>query len=244
MAPLTRSRPAVTFSSQRGFSLIEILLALAIIGLLGGIAVVDYSGLLTYERLKQTARKLGGYCDRARSQAVSRQRSCLLELDFTHSRYRFVPDPSRDRYGRYINPDTDVPMSPEDLEEWNAGFEWEDLARDVFFIDVQISAELKYDERHGVVSIRYPPDGTVEPFIIHLKSGPGDLFSVSTTGLTGASESGPGSAAFPVADATNFSSIMGADAPGRGSEKKADKDKDKLDKTKSDAKAGGKDKGR
>jgi len=244
MAFPKRTRRPVSFASQRGFSLIEILLALAIIGLLGGIAAVDYSGLLTYERLKQTARKLGGYCDRARSQAVSRQRSCLLELDFTHSRYRFVPDPSRDRFGRYINPDTDVPMSPEDLDEWNAGFEWEDLARDIFFVDVQISAELKYDERHGSVAIRYPPDGTVEPFIIHLKSGPGDLFSVSTTGLTGASESSPGVAAFPIADATNFSGIMGADAPGRGSEKKADKDKDKLDNKKSDAKAGSKDKGR
>ena len=65
MGPPTRARPEAQPRGQQGFSLIEILLAIAIIGLLGGIAAVDYSGLLTYERLKQTARKLGGYCDRA-----------------------------------------------------------------------------------------------------------------------------------------------------------------------------------
>src|SRR5688572_13710464 len=137
-------------AAQSGFSLIEILLALGIVALLGGIALVDYSGLLTFERLKQTGRKIAGYCERARAQAVSLQRSCLLELDMVNSRYRFLPDPGRDRFGRFINPDTEAPMTDEELGEWNTGFEWEDLPRDVYFVDVQISALEKYDERHNI----------------------------------------------------------------------------------------------
>jgi prepilin-type N-terminal cleavage/methylation domain-containing protein len=228
---------------QGGFSLVEVLLAVMIVALLAGMAVVDYSGLLTFERLKQTARKLGGYCDRARAQAVSRQCSCLLQLDLRHSRYRFLPDPSRDRFGRFINPDTEVPMTPDELEEWDEGFDWEDLPRDVFFVDVLVSANEKFDERHEVVSIRYPSDGTVDPFVIHLKSGPGDLFSVSTMSMGASADCGPGRAEFPVAEASEFSQIMGADAPGKGSEKKGDqKDPKKQDK---DPKAGSaaKDKG-
>lgn len=228
---------------EAGFSLVEVILAVMIIGLLAGMAVVDYSGLLTYERLKQTGRKLGGYCDRARSQAVSKHCSCLLQLDLRHSRYRFLPDPSRDRFGRYIHPDTEVPMTPDELTEWDEGFEWEDLPRDVFFVDVMVSANEKFDERHEVVSIRYPSDGTVDPFVIHLKSGPGDLFSVSTMGLTGSSEAGPGRAEFPAAEATEFAQIMGAEAPGRGSDKKDEKSKDDKNK-KSDGKSDPKSQGK
>ena len=95
-------------------------------------------------------------------------------------------------------------MTPDELVEWDEGFDWEDLPRDVFFVDVMVSANEKFDERHEVVSIRYPPDGTVDPFVIHLKSGPGDLFSVSTMGLTGSSECGPGRAEFPAAESANL----------------------------------------
>jgi prepilin-type N-terminal cleavage/methylation domain-containing protein len=219
-----RDRPAP--SSAAGFSLIEILLVLGIIGLLGGIALVDYSGLLTFERLKQTGRKIGGYCERARAQALSLQRSCLLELDFVHSRYRFVPDPARDEFGRFVNPDTDVTMSVDDLAEWNEGFEWEDLPRDVFFSDVQVSALEKFDERHGTVRIRYPPDGTVDPFIVHLKTGAGDTFSVAVNGLTGAADCEPGWAEFPVAEASNFNQVMGDRAPGAGSSRNKGKEEE------------------
>ena len=149
-------------------------------------------------------------------QAVTLQRSCLLELDFIHSRFRFVPDPARDEFGRFVNPENDAPMTDEDLVDWNEGFDWEDLPRDVFFVDVQVSAIEKFDERHGVVSIRYPPDGTVDPFIVHLKSGKGETFSVSVNGLTGSADSEPGRTEFPVAEAADFNDIMADRAPGMG----------------------------
>jgi type II secretory pathway pseudopilin PulG len=217
--------------SASGFSLVEILLVIGIIGLIGGIAVVDYSGLLTYERLKQAGRKIAGCCERARAQALSLQRSCLLELDFVRSRYRFVPDPGRDEFGRFISPDTELEMSPEELAEWNEAFDWEDLPRDVFFVDVQVSAIEKFDDRHGVVSIRYPPDGSVDPFIVHLKSSADDVFSVSVNGLTGAADSEPGHQEFPVAEASDFADVMADRAPGMGaSKRKKDEPKDRGDK--------------
>jgi hypothetical protein len=82
----------------------------------------------------------------------------------------------------------------------------------------------------------------VDPFIIHLKTGPGDLFSVSTTGMTGSAESGPGRAEFAAAESSEFSQIMGSEAPGRGSEGKNDKSSNKSDKKKEDSKSGNKDK--
>jgi type II secretion system protein H len=229
-----------------GFSLVELLLAVAILGVIGGMVAIDYSGVLTYERLKQTGRKLGGYAERARAQAISRQRSCVLDLDFEHSRYRFVPDPARDRFGRFISPesdDVDVVMSDDDLAEWNASFEWEDLPRDVYFVDVQVSADSKFDVQHRMISIRFGPDGNVDPFIIHLKTAGGDTFSVAMNGLDGTAACGPGRAGFPMAEASNFSNIMGNVAPGSGS---SQKDKDQAEKNKAAAqkneKPGGKDK--
>ena len=133
-----------------------------------------------------------------------------------NSRFRFVPDPARDEFGRFVNPENDAPMTDEDLVDWNEGFDWEDLPRDVFFVDVQVSAIEKFDERHGVVSIRYPPDGTVDPFIVHLKSGKGETFSVSVNGLTGSADSEPGRTEFPVAEAADFNDIMADRAPGMG----------------------------
>jgi prepilin-type N-terminal cleavage/methylation domain-containing protein len=241
-----RFAPGSSRGGVAGFSLVELLLAIAIIGVLAGMVVIDYSGLLTYERLKQTGRKLGGYCERARAQAISRQRSCVLDLDFEHSRYRFIPDPARDRFGRFINPDSDdveVVMSDDDLAEWNASFDWEDLPRDVYFVDVQVGADAKFDVQHRMISVRYGPDGTVDPFIIHLKTAAGDLFSVAMNGLDGTADCAPGRAGFPLAEAVNFSNVMGNVAPGSGSSLK---DKEKADKNKSaekkNEKSGSKDK--
>jgi prepilin-type N-terminal cleavage/methylation domain-containing protein len=197
-----------------GFSLLELLLAIAILGVIGGMVLVDHSGLLTQERLKSAARDIAGLAERARSQAITLRRSCLLQIDFARSRYRLVPDPGRDEFGRFVNPDTEVTMNQDDLAEWNASFDWDELNRDVYFVDVQVSAIEKFDERHGVVNIRFPPDGSVDPFIVHLKSAAGDTFSVSVNGLSGHAECLPGTTPFPVAEASDFK--MGTVAPGTG----------------------------
>ncbi len=197
-----------------GFSLVEILIALAILVMASGLIIVDHTGTANRERLKAASRRIAGFCERARSEAISRQVACLLELDFTKSEFRFVPDPIRDDFGFFVNPDTEQLMSAEELADWDASFEWEPLPREVFFVDIQVSAKMMFDGRHQQpIRIRFPTDGSVDPFVVHLKNTQNDVASVVMNGLTGVAEAVPEIVAFLEADATDFTSVMGNAAP-------------------------------
>lgn len=220
--PRTRIRRAA------GFSLIELMMALAVVALMGGMVFVDYSSATTHERLKAAARRLAGYCEMIRAEAVSQSIACRIEFDFDRSRFRFVIDPPRDRFGRFVElePTEDGEgrvLTEEELAERDESFEWEDLPRDVFLKRLAISAKEYYDK--SVVSWPFWPDGSVAPFVIHLATAQGQVASVSMNGLTGTAEAVPDVlASFPEADASEFSSIMGNRPPGSGKQPEADRD--------------------
>jgi prepilin-type N-terminal cleavage/methylation domain-containing protein len=215
-----------------GFSLVELLLTIAIVGLIGGVVFVDYSGVTVKERLKASSRKLAGYCEMIRSEAISKATSCRFEIDFDKSRFRYVVDPPRDEFGRFIDPsDTERPrpLDAEEIEEWDASFEWEDFPRDVFPQKILISAREQYDR--STVSWPFWPDGTVAPFILHLSTAQGHVSSVTMNGLTGAAEAHPDELlTFSDAQSSDFNNIMGNRAPGSGQ---------KQDDAKDDGAAGG-----
>ncbi len=210
--------------SRRGFSLVELLLALAIVAIVGGIVFVDYSGATVRERLKGASRKLAGYCEMIRSQSISKGTTCRLEIDFDKARFRYVIDPPRDAYGRFVEPGSDSetprPLDPEEIDLWDESFEWDDFPRDVFPVRLVISAKEFYDK--STVSWPFWPDGTVAPFVLILSTSQGHVASVSMNGLTGTASAEPDvTLGFPEAQSGDFSSIMGNRAPGSGQKQDA-----------------------
>jgi prepilin-type N-terminal cleavage/methylation domain-containing protein len=204
-----------------GFSLIELLMALSIVALVGGMVFVDYSGATMRERLKAAARLLAGYGEMVRSVAISKAIMCRLEIDFDKSRFRYVIDPPRDEYGRFVDPDDPDRkrlMTGDEIDEWDASFEWDDLPRDVYVKKLVISSREFYDK--SIVSWPFWPDGSVAPYVLHLSTSQGQVASVSMNGLTGSAEAIPDVLlGFPEADSSDFSSIMGNRPPGAGQQK-------------------------
>ncbi len=213
--------------SRRGFSLVELLLALAIVAIVGGIVFVDYSGATVRERLKGSARRLAGYCEMIRAQSISKGTTCRLEVDFDKARFRYVVDPPRDAFGRFVDPSSDSErprlLDTEEIDLWDESFDWDDFPRDVFPVRLVISAKEFYDK--STVSWPFWPDGTVAPFVLILSTSQGHVASVSMNGLTGTASAEPDvTLGFPEAQSGDFSNIMGNRAPGSGQKQDAGTD--------------------
>jgi prepilin-type N-terminal cleavage/methylation domain-containing protein len=206
-----------------GFSLIELLLALAIVAVMGGVVFVDYSGATVRERLKAASRKLAGYCEMIRANAISKGTTCRLEIDFDKVRFRYVVDPPRDEFGRFVDrsdPESPRLLDQEEIALWDESFDWEDFPRDIFPSRLVISAREFYDK--STVSWPFWPDGTVAPFVLVLSSAQGQTASVEMNGLTGTAGAEPDIAlGFPEAQSGDFSAIMGNRAPGSGQKQDA-----------------------
>ncbi len=199
---------------QRGFSLLEILLALAIILGCASILLVDYSGATANERLKSAARRIAGTLGQARSASVSRRQPVRFQIDFDKQQYRFVPDPPRSPWLEYVDPDTGAIMTERDLSEWDDSYPWEDLPNNVFFADMTISSKEMFDK--GSITVDFHPDGTVDPFVLHLKSSESSWASVTMNGLTGIANADEGRLGFASATQSDFNSVMSNKAPGTG----------------------------
>ena len=91
-----RARPFARARSAQGFSLIEMLMVVAIMCILGGIAMGVTSDVIRTSKGKSGAQQLASFLKRHREMAVSRRRN--IEIAFTApnivaSAQRFVPDP-------------------------------------------------------------------------------------------------------------------------------------------------------
>ena len=91
-----RERSLKRLRSSAGFSLLELLMVVAIIAIMGGIAIGVSSNMVRGAKGKSGAQQLSSFLKRHRELAISRRRN--IEIDFTApnmvvSRQRAVPDP-------------------------------------------------------------------------------------------------------------------------------------------------------
>ncbi len=200
--------------SALGFSLIEIMIALAVVAFMAGTVIVNFGGLTQSERLGSAARKLSGMSDFVRSEATSARRTAYLDIDFDLDRFRFRLDPPSDALGRSIDPDHKKPMNEAELKDWMDNYEWEELPRGVHFRRLWISKDKYYDKKS--VEVAYSANGTLASFILWLQSEKkgdqdGEWFSIVVNGLTGRSEVLEWAAEFTEASETDFNDVMQAD---------------------------------
>ena len=206
----TALSPRALARGRGGFSLIEILLALAVVGMVTGMMVVNFGGATKSERLRAAARNLAGMSDFIRSQAVGSKITCYFDIDFEHSQYRWRVEPPRDNFGRFFNPDTRELMSWVEVEQYRDEYPWEPLPRDVYFERLMHNNQFFYDKDWQWVE--YRADGTVSSYVLWIVARDEDeeeAFSVIVNGLTGKSEVLKGRHTMREADESDFTEVIG-----------------------------------
>lgn len=163
--------------NRGGFTFIELLVVITIIGLMSSIVVANLDGLTDRSTLNATAREFGNTLLAIRDQAAIQQREINVEIDIENQRWRIVDIP----------PVTDVP-DPKDREEATYEGPWAEPGRGVILDSIAFS---KNDNtRRGTVMIGFDADGQLVPsgfvvFFRHVDGTEEDGVSVEVTGLTG-----------------------------------------------------------
>lgn len=170
-------RPERRRARAAGFTFLELMAVIALVGLLASIVVANLDGLTDRSSLNASARALGNTILTIRDTAALQGREVFVEIDVEKQRWRIVDPPSP----------TDVP-DPDDREEATWYGPWQAPGDGVVLDNVAFSRNDV--ERRGVIEIGFDADGQLVPagFIAYLRHEnlpEDDGVSVEVTGLTG-----------------------------------------------------------
>ena len=90
---MTTRTPFVMRSSARGVSLLEMLVVLAILGLVAALVLPTFGSGVSTSELRSSARQLAAGLRAARSEAVSQKRETFLLVDLEGRRFKVDRDP-------------------------------------------------------------------------------------------------------------------------------------------------------
>lgn len=76
-----------------GFTLLELLIVLMLMGLIAAMTVPSFSGGVSTTQLRSAAREVAAGLRLARDQAIAQRADAVLELDLTARAFRVLPDP-------------------------------------------------------------------------------------------------------------------------------------------------------
>jgi len=161
----------------RGFTFLELMVVILLIGLLSAIVVANLEGLTDRSSLDASARKLGNTLISVRDIASSQGRELRVEIDVDNQRWRVVDLPSP----------TDVP-DPDDREEQTWRGEWDQPLDGVVMESLEFSRSDV--SQRGYVTVLFDADGQISPggfvvFFRHENMPEEDGVSLEVAGLTG-----------------------------------------------------------
>lgn len=149
--PTTISAPRAPHS---GFTLLEMMVVLVLIGLAVGWGVIRFQAYLPRARLEGAAREIGGFLTRLRGMAVFSGRSHFLEYDLDGEAFR-------------ISRPTTLAEQDEGAPEY-LETEWFEMPSSVTIENVQFSD--RDEETRGAVRVEFTPEGEVVGHLVHLLS--------------------------------------------------------------------------
>jgi type II secretion system protein H len=149
-------------SGRRGFTLVELAVVVAIIGLILASVAIRFDSLTTSARLRSSAREIASTIGLAHSQATSTGRAQTVVFDTDNNQY-WIED------------------SSEGQGDWLP--RTRSLYRDITFEDIQVGEEV-YSER-GTLSIEISPLGITSACMVHLEAEGGGQMTLEVCPLTG-----------------------------------------------------------
>jgi len=162
---------------QRGFSFVELLAVVTIMGLMLGFVVLRIDHLVPSSRISAAARKLGSTNGLARAQAVATGVRHAITYDLTRQRYAVL-----------------IPPHPEEVEEGRAKpdelypLTWHLMPDGVKMLNVQLGDSTVSS---GSVRVMFSALGTVTPHAIQLEGQEKNVMTMVVNPLTGLVELHP-----------------------------------------------------
>ena len=134
-----------------GFTLVEMMVVVAIMGLLLGLAMLNFRAISQKEPLEQAVSDVEGLCRRARTEAIVKSRPMDLTINSETGQLLLSTAPQA----------TNSPDSETGVEE-AVVIDQASLPPDVE-MEIIIPEDIMDSETPGVVVIRFYPNGTAEP---------------------------------------------------------------------------------
>lgn len=158
---------------DRGFTLFELLITVAMIGVLMGVVFLRLDGLLPTTRLKSNARELGSHLEQAFNFSVVSGRVVRFEYDLDERAYRFFHPFELDEDGVTIMGEGETSIR-----------DWEYLSPSILIADVRIGDADA--QSAGRVSIQFEPRGVCTGHVVHLMREESESFySIEVSPLLG-----------------------------------------------------------
>lgn len=143
----------ITRNRLRAFTLVEIMVVLAIMGILLGMAVVNFKKMNEKEPLEEAVSQVEGMCRRARSEAIVKSRPMDLTFEITAGLLRLATAPRA-----VSTPDVETGALTSSTEE-SITIESALLPREVVLAILQPEDP----DNIGSITIRFYANGTAEP---------------------------------------------------------------------------------
>lgn len=208
---LTSSPPA---RAEKGFTLVELMIVVAIMGLAAGWVAVNYSGVTEHQKLATTVREFVGTYRELRAFAAKERRECIIEYDIEAQRWRKLIFPPQDATGNYVNQYGEV-LDPFFVEDMIFAGKWNRLENGVFLIDIEQPGPEGSEVYELDFWCEFRADGTVPPHILHFQTNEGNQMSVEIDEITGGVAVREGYLEFYEADESEFDMLGGAGVEGR-----------------------------
>lgn len=163
--------------AQRGFTLLELLVTLAIIGLITQIVFLNMGAMVPKTKLDSEAKRLVSNLDWLRSEARIQGKRYRMELDLTRDRWRLV-QPAEER----------ISMLQTDEELAERFLQWNELEDDVVYRGAG-NADQRII-RDGIYKIEFDENGFTGDQSVFLSLGQYEemVWTIHIHGLTGRAE--------------------------------------------------------
>ncbi|MGE0435146.1 MAG: Tfp pilus assembly protein FimT/FimU [Planctomycetota bacterium] len=148
--------------TSRGFTLIEIIAVIMIIGIMFTIVILNIDGMIPGEKIKAEARSIGQLLQLARSEAAGKGVNYGIVYDLSKHRYWLLTPVNKEQ-----TYSTEHATEDGKTDKRRQTF-YTELPKGIEFKDVQLGAGKDTTIKRGQVRIEISPLGTASGHVVHL----------------------------------------------------------------------------